>query len=443
MVDSFTSNYNFTLPEVGASDDTWGPKLNGNWTSVDSIVAGKAPLASPVLTGDPKAPTPATADNDTSIATTAFVKAQGYLTAVPGTYALLASPVFTGDPQAPTPSAADNDTSISTTAFVKTAIATKIDEAPSDNVQYVRKNAAWSPVSVPPGTYIGDAAPSSPSAGQLWFQSSTGNTFIYYNDGNTFQWVQINSGGVQQAIATDAPSDGNSYFRQDGVWSASIVQFNGGIIAHKGQIAVGYVKQKGTTGADSFVWRVTDDGASGGANSRAKMTLTDAPDTSLNLVGASPLLGFYPGNGGVQAAGIQSINGGTFQIGGTSQNINLVTPTSGTVFVGPRTAIVVAGVRQCISYLGVTTQYGLSLVAENAAGTSTPIIFTYPPSVAVGAISHTTTTTTYGTTSDERLKDFSDPLTGDEAAAIIRADPVSGGRLERPGVSRCQPRSRR
>jgi hypothetical protein len=34
-----------------------------------------APLASPTFTGDPKAPTPATADNDTSIATTAFVKA--------------------------------------------------------------------------------------------------------------------------------------------------------------------------------------------------------------------------------------------------------------------------------------------------------------------------------------------------------------------------------
>ena len=41
---------------------------------------GAAPLADPTFTGDPKAPTPATADNDTSIATTAFVKAQGYAT---------------------------------------------------------------------------------------------------------------------------------------------------------------------------------------------------------------------------------------------------------------------------------------------------------------------------------------------------------------------------
>jgi hypothetical protein len=51
----------------------------GLQTSVDAA-ATYAPLASPTFTGDPQAPTPATSDNDTSIATTAFVKAQGYLT---------------------------------------------------------------------------------------------------------------------------------------------------------------------------------------------------------------------------------------------------------------------------------------------------------------------------------------------------------------------------
>jgi hypothetical protein len=42
------------------------------------------------------------------------------------------------------------------------------------------------------GASISDAAPSSPQAGQLWFESDSGNTYIYYNDGNTSQWVQIN-----------------------------------------------------------------------------------------------------------------------------------------------------------------------------------------------------------------------------------------------------------
>jgi len=41
-------------------------------------VTGAAPIASPTFTGDPKAPTPTLTDNDTSIATTAFVKGQGY-----------------------------------------------------------------------------------------------------------------------------------------------------------------------------------------------------------------------------------------------------------------------------------------------------------------------------------------------------------------------------
>jgi Chaperone of endosialidase len=47
-------------------------------TNLVTDLAAKAPLASPGFTGNPTAPTPATADNDTSIATTAFVKAQGY-----------------------------------------------------------------------------------------------------------------------------------------------------------------------------------------------------------------------------------------------------------------------------------------------------------------------------------------------------------------------------
>jgi acetylglutamate kinase len=49
-------------------------------SSVTSSLALKAPLASPALTGTPTAPTQATSNNSTRIATTAFVKAQGYVT---------------------------------------------------------------------------------------------------------------------------------------------------------------------------------------------------------------------------------------------------------------------------------------------------------------------------------------------------------------------------
>ena len=41
------------------------------------------------------------------------------------------------------------------------------------------------------GFTISDTAPSSPSEGSAWFDSTTGFTYIYYNDGSSTQWVQL------------------------------------------------------------------------------------------------------------------------------------------------------------------------------------------------------------------------------------------------------------
>jgi len=63
--DGATANYNFVLPEVGASPDSWGSKLNANWASLDGILfnngvdpgggggttVGSLPLAGGTLTG--------------------------------------------------------------------------------------------------------------------------------------------------------------------------------------------------------------------------------------------------------------------------------------------------------------------------------------------------------------------------------------------------------
>jgi hypothetical protein len=325
----------YTKPEADAKfvdvggDTMTGPlTLNGNPGSplqaatkqyVDGLVpnlSGYALIASPTFTGDPKAPTPATADNDTSIATTAFVKAQGYVTssgvtAVSGTAPVvssggstpaismavatgsvpgylsagdwttfngkattasvalkadIASPTFTGDPKAPTPTAGDNDTSLATTAFVTRDFVAKagstmtgdltigkatpsliMDKAAagqacvlagkkggvarwdmhfgnvtaesgsnvgsdlvlnrySDAGAYIdspmiiaRSSGVVNFTAVPTINFqpfptiaaISDTAPISPSQGQLWWDSSTGGLFIYYNDGTSSQWVQI------------------------------------------------------------------------------------------------------------------------------------------------------------------------------------------------------------------------------------------------------------
>jgi len=106
-------------------------------------------------------------------------------------FAPIDSPLFTGDARAQTPAANDNDLSIATTAWVTAK--GYVPEAPNDGVQYVRKSLAWAPVSVPPGTYVSDTPPPSPSDNQMWWKSNTGVLYLYYNDGNTRQWVQLSA----------------------------------------------------------------------------------------------------------------------------------------------------------------------------------------------------------------------------------------------------------
>ncbi|WP_406834044.1 phage tail protein [Pseudomonas asiatica] len=117
-------------------------------TQVDQALALKANLASPTFTGTVSVPTPATGNNTTQAANTAFVQATiaALIASAPGALdtlnelaaamgndpnfaatltsalalkAALASPAFTGNPTAPTPAQLDNDTSLATTEFVK------------------------------------------------------------------------------------------------------------------------------------------------------------------------------------------------------------------------------------------------------------------------------------------------------------------------------------
>ncbi len=84
---------------------------------------------------------------------------------------------------------------------------------------------------------VSETAPSSPAEGDLWFDPSVLKTFVYYNDGSANQWVQSNptgSGGGGSAgasvtasdTAPSSPSAGDLWYKSD--TNALYVYYNDG-----------------------------------------------------------------------------------------------------------------------------------------------------------------------------------------------------------------------
>ena len=99
----------------------------------------------------------------------------------------------------------------------------------SDTAQtYVYYDSQWIEIGASPGVAsVSESAPSSPALGQFWFDSNAGATNIYYDS----QWIEIGGGGGMVIMVSDtapaAPAVGQVWFNStsgatfvyyDGVW---------------------------------------------------------------------------------------------------------------------------------------------------------------------------------------------------------------------------------
>jgi hypothetical protein len=185
----------------------------GNKSYVDSELSLKAPLASPTFTGVPAAPTATTGTNTTQIATTAFVQTE--LAGLGGGN----TSITISDNSPLSPSSGDlwfNSTNLTAYVYYNDG-----------------DSAQWMPVSPASGGGGGGAsvtvdttAPSSVSSGDLWFNSTNLTAYIYYNDGDSSQWVPVfpgtaggSSGGGASVTVSDtapiSPSEGDLWYNSE------------------------------------------------------------------------------------------------------------------------------------------------------------------------------------------------------------------------------------
>lgn len=193
--------------------------LTGLSTTGNASIGGTLSVTGATTLAAATATTPATNDNSTAIATTAYVQAQAY--------APLASPALTGTPTAPTAAVSTNTTQLATTAFVLGQISNDALLKTGGTLTGALRTTAGTVTA--PGVGIGEANTGlfRPSAGVLGFAvggseslrlnaagglglGSTGtNANIGFRHaksitGGTTAWAQLVDGAVQTDVTSVA-----------------------------------------------------------------------------------------------------------------------------------------------------------------------------------------------------------------------------------------------
>tara|TARA_Y100000310_G_scaffold43983_1_gene40916 strand:+ start:535 stop:2652 length:2118 start_codon:yes stop_codon:yes gene_type:complete len=81
---------------------------------------------------------------------------------------------------------------------------------------YIRSGNAWVEIDTEATAIVQDGAPASPVNGDIWYESDTGRTLIYYADGSSNQWVEV---GVASAAGVSG-IDGKVQFAEGNTFAS-------------------------------------------------------------------------------------------------------------------------------------------------------------------------------------------------------------------------------
>lgn len=337
------------------------------------------------------------ADGDGRFAPVSHTHTVSQITDIATTYAPLASPALTGNPTAPTPTAGDNDTSIATTAFVVSAIGSVgFTQAAADSRFVNITGDSMSGALTVPNIVIalgGGILNSGGANGYTVIADGSGNGALLgggtavpinysRNTQHIFQsrdaastWATIEAAGMSLSPTT-----------------ASTATTNGALVVAGGL------------------------GVGGAINAGGKITVSAGPGGIVNVAGANLYTGLLDGSGanailvgGTGDPGNYSSNtshvfrsrdaSATFAtINSTGVHANARVDANGSSSTWIPTTCGLS-----VKYAGGGTEYGIGI--RPVANNTTAIFFENAVAAIVGEITTTATATAYNTSSDGRLKE--------------------------------------
>jgi len=167
---------------------------------------------------------------------------------------------------------------------------------PAGGKPYVWDGVAWrlSGAGITTSVIIADTPPVGVVHGTLWWEADTGNTFIYYDDGDSKQWVQFNVSSLPENAVTKTAEPYNRVVNGT-IW------FNQEALASTTTSGTHFCDQwvLGTAGAGTYTAARVTSPTPNGSPCRARLTIT-AADAVLD---AADLLQLYQKIEGVRLAG--------------------------------------------------------------------------------------------------------------------------------------------